>query len=504
MYRLRQWHKGCLAKIVLSRKQCQIFEEDDLDFLRDLDRELSFFEQGAEYSRAFISYIDGNGELVSWDGRNHLLSEDLKFAPGLLPRVLSLYSSRDKKIEVIDTRPPPSSAQPIDIIKKLEAAGKSPYPYQLEAVDAALKNSRGIIRIATGGGKTIVAALITAAIGKSTTIYVIGKDLLYQIHALFSSLFDFPIGLIGDGNCQVADINVATVWSVGQALGLRKEKAEDEEDEKKIPPEKYRHIKMAISKSRVHIFDECHLAACDTIQGIAETINPEHIYGMSASPWRDDNADLLIENHLGNKIVDIDARTLIDGHYLVPPTIRFLAVEPWSKSRRARYPTVYNQYIVDNQIRNAMVVKAAQKLVEQGFQTLVLFHSLKHGEILFDEVAKKLPCALLSGKDSSDVRQKVKDELERGKINCVIASKIFDIGVDLPSLSGLVVAGGGKSSVRALQRIGRVIRKHPSKTRAAVIEFADQAPYLLDHAKTRRRIYEIEEFNVQWPGENKK
>jgi superfamily II DNA or RNA helicase len=492
-----------VAKLLLGRKHCQILDENDVEFIRELDRELSFFVQGAEYSAAFAGYVNKEGEHVNWDGRRHLLNESLQFTPGLLARVKKLYQTKGRPLEIVDTRPEPGVGQPIDIIAKLAAMGKRPYPYQLEAVEAALRHERGIIRIATGGGKTIVAALVTAALGKSTVIYVIGKDLLYQIHALFSSLFDVPIGIIGDGRCETADINVATVWSVGQALGLRKVKAEEEGEEKKVPPENYRAIKLAIAKARVHIFDECHLAACDTIQGIADVISPEHLYGMSASPWRDDQADLLIENHLGNKIIDISARTLIDGGYLVPPTIRFLSVEPWTGRKKTPYPTVYSKYVVENPVRNAMVAKGAEKLVEQGYQTLVLFHNLKHGQILFESISRKLSCALLSGKDSSDVRQEVKEKLELGKINCVIASKIFDIGVDLPSLSGLVVAGAGKSSVRALQRIGRVIRKHPSKTRAAVIEFADQAPYLLNHAGTRRQIYQTEEFDVQWPGEKR-
>jgi superfamily II DNA or RNA helicase len=112
---------------------------------------------------------------------------------------------------------------------------------------------------------------------------------------------------------------------------------------------------------------------------------------------------------------------------------------------------------------------------------------------------KKVPTALLSGKDTSKVRERIKGELENGKIKCLIASKIFDIGIDLPILSGLVIAGAGKSSVRALQRIGRVIRPYPGKTMAAILDFADQAPYLSDHARVRRRIYEWE-FEVTWPG----
>jgi superfamily II DNA or RNA helicase len=489
-----------MSRIVLFDNACQIVEEPDDDFMSQLDRHLSFMVPGAEFSKAFRGYINDRGEEVTWDGRRHLMTGKGRFPAGLLPRVQRFYDRRNKEVELVDRRNVLSVGNPVDIVPTLKGMGKEPYPFQAETVLKAKDKQRGIIRIATGGGKTLVAALLAATLGKSTIIYVIGRDLLYQIHGLFSKLFDEEIGLIGDGKCDIRDINVATIWSVGQALGMKKKGVTlDDEDgsEKKIDPAKFRAIKGMLLDAKVHILDECHLAACDTVQTISRHIKAEYVYGMSASPWRDDNADLLIEAFLGERIVEIPARQLIEQGYLVKPVIRFLAPPKWEKSKR-KYPTIYSEYLVKNEQRNGMVLKGATKLVEQGYQTLVLFHSLNHGKILHKMISKEIPCALLSGKDSSKKRQKVKDSLEAGEINCIIASKIFDIGIDLPTLSGLVVAGGGKSSVRALQRIGRVIRRSPGKVQSAVIDFADQAPYLLDHAEKRRDIYS-EEFDVSWP-----
>jgi superfamily II DNA or RNA helicase/intein/homing endonuclease len=346
---------------------------------------------------------------------------------------------------------------------------------------------------------TLVAALIAAKLGKPTIVYVIGKDLLYQLQEFFKKVFQTDIGIIGDGKCEIHDINVATVWSVGQALGLEKNSSLDDSNdkEKKMDPGKFRKIKQMLLDCSVHIMDECHLAACDTVQTIARHIKAEYVYGMSASPWRDDGADLLIEAFLGRKVVDISARELIDSGYLVEPNIRFLAPKTY-KFKTGKYPKIYSNYIVENEQRNGMIVKGAVKMVEQGFVPLVLFHTIKHGDILFDELKKNVSTALLSGKDNSKIREKIKGELEDGKIKCLVASKIFDIGVDLPILSGLVIAGAGKSSVRALQRIGRVIRPYPGKTMSAVLDFFDQAPYLTQHAEIRKSIYETE-FNVQVP-----
>lgn len=486
-----------MRKIILGQNQCQITEEYNVELIRALDDELSFFVQGAQYSRAYKGYTDKHGKTVAWDGRKRLLTKSLKFPAGLIDRVKKFYNNNEIKYEIVDNRPALTTPQAVDIIPKLKELGKNPYPYQLDAANKAIQKDRGIIRVATGGGKSLCAALITANLGKTTFIYVIGTDLLHQFHNLFSSIFNQPIGIIGDGECEIHDINIATVWTVGAALGLRDyTKAEDEETEKKLPPENYRKIRDALGKTKVHIIDECHLSAASTVQGIYKKINPENIYGMSASPWRDDGADLLIEAVLGGIIVDIPAKWLIENNYLVEPIIKYLSV-PKMRGVGSKYPSIYKNYIIENNVRNEMIAKGAKKLTEQGYQTLVLFHTIKHGDILYDLISKDMPCALLSGKDDSKTREKVKKQLENHEINCVLASKIFDIGVDLPSLSGLVIGGGGKSSIRALQRVGRVIRKYPGKTNAAVIDFIDNAKYLIEHSETRNHICS-QEFNTIW------
>lgn len=349
---------------------------------------------------------------------------------------------------------------------------------------------------------TVVSALITANLGKSTLILVIGKDLLYQIHSFYEKVFDEPIGIIGDGKCEIHRINVATVWTIGNVLGF-KDLPEDSAKEKEVSKDNTRKIKEMLLSSKNIIMDECHLAACETVQSINHHVKAEHFYGMSASPWRDDGANLLIEAILGRRIVDISAKYLISKGFLVNPVIRFLAVPGYSGSKSAHYKTVYKNYVTTNKVRNEMICTAATKLVEQGFKTLVLFKNKAHGKRLYEMISENVNCAILDGDDKFSVREEVCSQLNSGEIDCIIASTIFDIGVDLPSLSALVIGGGGKSSVRALQRVGRVIRKFEGKTIAPVIDFADQAPYLLDHSLTRRDILE-EEFEVQWPEEKPK
>lgn len=496
-----------MVKIVIRNHNCQITEESDLEHVLALDKHLSFKVQGAEHTAAYRGFLNKEGEFVKWDGMKRLLTPTLQFPTGLLPRVEDFYREANKDFEIVDKRPKKSVGNPRDILSKLASLNKNPYPYQLETLEAVDKNDRGIIKVATGGGKSLIGALIASKFGKKTILYVIGKDLLYQFHEFFSSIFDEKIGIIGDGNCDIQDINIASIWTIGQAVGLDKKDIllDETSDEKEVGKNKYADILQLLKDAKVHIIDECHMSACDTIQQIFKISVPEHLYGLSGSPWRDDGADLLIESILGRYIVNISASFLIKNNFLAQPIIRFRAVPPYHEELDRNYQSVYKNYIVENDVRNGLVLDAAKAMIEKGYQTLVLFNSIKHGKILYDLFSEHMNCAILDGSNSKDEREKVKKDLLSHKLNCVLASRIFDIGVDIPSLSGLVIACGGKSSVKALQRVGRVIRKYPSKKYAVIVDFVDQAPFLDNHSKARYKIYKSEKgFDVIWPGKKKK
>lgn len=488
-----------MTKLLILGNSSKIIDEPDVDFLLKLDKHLSFYVVGAEHTQAFKGYIGKDGKFTRWDGWRKLLTTNLTFASGLIDRVKAFYDKHERPIEIVDRRAPKSIGKSCDILPALSKLGMIPYEYQQDAVNVVDGYDRGIIKLPTGAGKSVVAALITAKLGKKAMIYVIGKDLLYQFHRLFSSVFNEEIGIIGDGNCSIRNINIVSVWTVGQAMGLKRKDIllDDSDAEKTIGINKYAEILKLMKETKVHIIDECHMAACDTIQQICKYTNLEHIYGLSGSPWRDDGADLLIESILGKYIVDIPATYLIERGYLAKPMIKFVSV-PYMKCPR-NYKQVYKEYIVDNIYRNGLVLKYTKMLVEKGYKTLVLFSSIKHGQILHDMISPHVRCAILDGSDDAKTRDSVKEDLETGKIDCILASKIFDIGIDLPILSGLVIACGGKSTVRALQRIGRVIRRYPNKEYAAVVDFADDAVFLKNHSEIRYKIYSSESgFDVKW------
>lgn len=486
--------------IIQDNKYAQIVTVDSTIFNR-LRRHLSFKTQGVEYTPAYK-----NG----WDGVTYLLDNNGYFLIGLLDKVKKFLANQKLKFEVVDNRKLINQNNSIDIEDKLSKLNMIPRSYQKRILDAAIDNSRGIVRACTGSGKTLCTALITAKFNKPTIIYVIGLDLLQQFHSLFSSIFDEPIGFIGNGVCNIHRINVASIWTIGSALKTKKSVLTDDElEEKEISPteRQSQDILKMLRDTKVHIFDESHVVTTDTIKDIFSQINPEHIYGFSGTPFRDDGSDLLINGILGEQIVNVTASELIQEGHLAQPIIKFVRVpKTYLGTGTSNYQVVYKEYISENIIRNNLIINNTKDLLTKNYQVLVLFKHLQHGKNLcqlFD--AQNISYEYLSGSDPLEKRLKVKENLLSKKSNLVLASSIFDIGVDISSLSALVLTGGGKSSIRALQRIGRVIRKFPGKKFSAIVDFYDDVKFLKTHSKKRHKIYSTETgFKIIVPKELKK
>jgi superfamily II DNA or RNA helicase len=472
--------------ITLDNKSGQFLTESEADFnlLRSF---LSYKMVGVQFTPSFQA---------GWNGITYLMNKKGIFLSGLLPKARSFLTEQNIPFVEEDRRQPIIAEPEIDLTSKLQALSLTPREHQNRIVQAALSNNKGIVRSCTGSGKTLATALITAKLNKPTTLYVIGLDLLQQFHDLFSKLFEEPIGYIGNGTCQVERINIATIWTVARALKLDKKSIlsdDDEGGEEEFDESQRESVLRMLQQSKVHIFDESHVCATNTIHTIHKHIDPEYIYGVSGTPYRGDNTDFLINGILGEQIINVSASELIEKGLLAQPIIKFVPVPKMRFSGGTTYPSVYKDYIVENDIRNQMVIQETAGLIAKGYIPLVLFKQIRHGKILLSMMEKAgIECAMLYGNDSLERRMEVKQMLIDGEIKVILASTILDIGFDLPKLSALVLSGSGKSSVRTLQRCGRVLRVTSNKKIAAIVDFYDQAKYLRNHSIIRYQIYSSE------------
>jgi superfamily II DNA or RNA helicase len=423
--------------------------------------------------------------------------EGTHFPTGLLSRAREFFDLENVPYKQVDSRVKVESDSRFSMSPDFE-----PRDYQLDIIKKAVKRQRGIVKMATGGGKTATASGIIAELGVTPFIfYVTSIDLLKQAKAELERFIRYDgkpieVGMIGGGKCDIKDINIMTVQTAVRALGLKFTKFDDESsgDNGKYDATDKEKIADLIHNCEGMICDEVQHWAAKTCQVIADhSHKAKYRYGLSATPWRDEGDDILIDACFGKPIVDINATFLIDQGILVRPTIYFVHMPRLDID--GSYQTVYKEGIVENIERNTMIANVADQMTKNGRQTLILCKHIEHGNTL----ESMIPGSFFingthTGKQREEWIQKMRDQ----EAPVTIATSIFDEGVDVKPLNGLILAGSGKSQTRALQRVGRVIRSYTdpvtgiAKSDAFVVDFLDNTRYLRSHSDRRRGIYQTE------------
>lgn len=456
----------------------------DLTAIDKLSDALSYTIPGASFSPQF--------RMGNWDGKERLLGKKLTFPVGLLEKTIQVLSTMGFQTDVDD------QIAYLSRTPEIPSYAISLYPYQREVVQKALDKKRGTIQVATGGGKSVIISYLVGALNVQTMIYVISLELLDQLRETVEKITGAKVGVIGGGQCRIEGITVCSVWTAGLACGEKIERSEEDEDASKdswSPTELQREqIREAVGRAKVAILDESQFAAATTIRMILRhSKSAAYRYGFSATPWRTEGDDILLEAAFGETICKISGTDLIQKGYLVRPKIVFRDIPKLPKIPK-KWPAVKANYIVANQERNEVLVKNAVKLFEMGRKPLMLFRDIKHGEILHSMMPSHLRCELISGESSVAQRRSLKERFAQNQIDIIISSSILDQGFDLPALDALVLCGGGKSTAKALQRIGRVLRTSPEsgKKDAIVVDTFDQSHYVTGHSYERYKIYKSE------------
>jgi superfamily II DNA or RNA helicase len=430
------------------------------DEIAEVRRILSYSPPGAKYSAKFKS--------GHWDGIISLLKRKV-FPAGLIPFLKEHYEG---EIELQDQRPPFTvpADNPIDL------KDVSLRDYQEAAIQAFLKHERGVIKISTRGGKTVCAIAITQSLGVKTLFIVDSTNLLDQAYKAFEERLQRPIGRIGDGMWEPQDITVAVVDSLYNGVINN-------------DPEI-----MDFLQSREFVtFDECHQCS-DQVQRVSAAMpNARWRLGLSATAMMTTKENMLYTMALAGPIVyEIAMETLVDNDQIAQPYVYFIDVPEKVKIKQwIKWHSIHDCGIVNHPQRNLMIALSAMKTVRQKKTVLILVEKKDHGLILEEMLKPKCNVRFVSGKDKTDVRINSLKDLEDGKLDVLITTKIFNMGQDIPFLDCVIVAAGGKSPISLYQSFGRAITKTDTKDRAFIVDFIDHShPKLLEHSEQRVAIAE--------------
>ena len=341
----------------------------------------------------------------------------------------------------------------------------------------------------------IMAGLIAKFNVKPVSIFADKISLCMQLKNEFEKFLGEPVGLVGGGYKDIKDITVYSVQSTTEEM---------------------------VKDTKLLMVDECHHQACDTFSQVSRWCsNAYYRIGVSATPWRDDGSDLLIDACFTKKdpAKVISASLLINKGYLTPCTIYWITQPQIFKSKN--YNTLYRDAIIMNNERNKNIVNIATQLRKRRDATiLILIQRIEHGEILLRMLKEYIPCKsffmeifnkakkktlvrineieMISGEDPQPKREAILQALREKKTHIVLGTTVFDEGISVDSIDTVILAGAGRSSTRAYQRIGRGLRLYPGKNKCIIIDFWDKTEIFLRQARARNKMYKAEEaFDIQ-------
>lgn len=322
---------------------------------------------------------------------------------------------------------------------------------------------RALISVATGLGKTWLAAFDVQAVGRELgrcpRVIVIAHraEILAQAESVFRRAMDslWP--------------ETATSWCLGREVSFDGPLV-IASIQKLARPEVCGRLSDAVFDYA--IIDEVHHAHAASYRRVLSKLQVTFALGLTATPERSDGVDVatLFDDVLAwhASIGDgIQEESLVPFSYIgLRDDVDYRQI-PW---RQGRFDPGVLEVMLENGRRMDSLWRAW--MAHPGGRTLVFCSSQRHALYTRDWLRRQgVRAAAVFAAPNSDPRSESLEELERGALDAVCAVDLFNEGVDLPTVDRVVMLRPTESRVLFLQQLGRGLRATPGKSRLIVIDF---------------------------------
>lgn len=243
--------------------------------------------------------------------------------------------------------------------------------------------------------------------------------------------------------------------------------------------------------------EEAHEVSGNGFYQIAQACsNACYRLALTATPFMKDDqeANMRLMAATGPIGIRVTEKQLIDLGILAKPYFkRVKSPKPIKLGQSTAWQQAYKHGIVDNLPRNTAIVEECSRAKLYGLNAMVLVNHKEHGETLQKMLTLAgLKVRYIFGEHKQEERAFCLKLLGEGRIDALIGTSILDVGVDVPSVGLIVLAGAGKAEVNLRQRIGRGLRaKKNGPNVALVVDFEDRFnKHLIKHSAERGRIIE--------------
>ena len=439
-----------------------------------------------------------------WDGYIRLYNKRSKTFPTGLLYLVTEYLDKCKLRYVVSNHYVTKPERQFDWIANDKVI---PEEDQVLAVNMADKYCRGLLKAPTGFGKTAVLAVRSVANFGVPSLFIANKkSLLDDAKDAFAGLIDnideSKIHQIKDGvfgtmkikkDTLASDIPeldshiiVATVQSLHSRL-----------NDPRTGPILKRWLQ---DKCKFVMIDECQAMGTKQWDEVLDNCNAPLRFALSATPRRTDGGVLKIHAQTGDTIFFTTAEEQIAKGRLCELDIQYHIFDHGLYNDRdsdVQYQDAYSEWIVNNEKRNAFIVNQVKSLLDEDRLTLLLINFIEHGHVLTEELVNagiaREDIRFVYGETKDAVRTAAIKEFRKGEFKVLIGSTIFDAGVNIPSISGVVIAGAGNSDITLIQKIGRGARN---------VDFEKELGYIpefmIGKDKKVTKVVDIYDTNVKF------
>lgn len=345
---------------------------------------------------------------------------------------------------------------------------------QLEAINALLPYTNGILHATTAFGKTVTAAAIIARKKVNTLILVHSKALLKQWHDRLTEFLNIdypkheeknkrgrrkvfsPLGCFdSSGNTLHGIIDIALIQSCLDEDG----------------------VKPFLQDYGMVIVDECHHVSSITFEQVLMSIKTHTIYGLTATPIRKDGHQPIIFMQCGPIRFSTDVKSQIAkqsfDRFLIP---RFTSYNSILEDRLS-IATLY-KYLSEDEIRNNLIVEDICKAVNTGRTPIILTNRTAHVSVLAEKLKATIKNVIsLTGagttREKREAMQRLQTIPDSEQLVIVATGKYIGEGFDYPRLDTLFLALPISWKGLLTQYAGRLHREYEGKKDVRIYDYID-------------------------------
>jgi len=349
--------------------------------------------------------------------------------------------------------------------------------YQLDAINGFMEHPQGLQELATGAGKTIITATLSALCEPygRTLVIVPNKGLVVQTEEDYVNV-GLDVGVyFGDRK----DLNKTHTICTWQSLNILDKKSKGVTDTEILT------LAELLDGVVCVIVDEVHMAKADVLKNLLSQnlCNTPIRWGLTGTVPKEDINFQSILATIGPVINRISAHTLQEAGVLSQCHVNVVQLVDIKEFRSYQEEL---KYLVSDADRIGYLSKLCSSIKESG-NTLILVDRLDAGKQLEAQIPDSI---FISGEVKLANRKEEYDEIRTSTNKVIIATYgVAAVGLNIPRIFNLVLLEPGKSFVRVIQSIGRGIRKAEDKDFVQIWDITSTCKYAKRHLTVRKKFY---------------